>query len=419
MAQVASFEETTGLTFLKGSQTNVVTRETGPPTGPYVTYTSKITLTGANSGTVTATITDVSSATPTTITDAISSDSSTTIAGNTTSTTTAALPTNTQPCNGHLEFCSRKYSNVTVVGAHNSPFHRIGSSASNQALDVETQLNDGIRFLQAQIQWPANSSVPHFCHTSCELLDAGPIQDWLRTVTLWVEDHPYDIVTILLGNGNYSTPDLYAPFIKKSGILKYAYQPPYLPMALNDWPTLENMIIRGRRVVMFMDYMADQEAYPWLLDEFSQMWETPFDPLDRTFPCTAERPPDLKADAARNRMYLMNHNLNAEFDVFGVQLLVPAVSLLNETNAVEGEGSLGGAASNCTADWGRPPKVLNVDYYNYGEYPGSVFEVAANMNNVSYNKDLCCGKVSAATGLGQAGSWVAVAAALLSVSWLL
>ena len=47
------------------------------------------------------------------------------------------------------------------------------------------------------------------------------------------------------------------------------------------------------------------------------------------------------------------------------------------------------------AEWPRPPSFLLVDYYNDGSYPGSVFEVAAQMNNVTYNRP-CCGQVASA-----------------------
>jgi hypothetical protein len=70
-----------------------------------------------------------------------------TISANATSSrsSTTPQPTNTTPCNGHPSFCFRKYSNITQVGAHNSPFVRPGNAASNQALDVRYQLEDGIR----------------------------------------------------------------------------------------------------------------------------------------------------------------------------------------------------------------------------------------------------------------------------------
>jgi hypothetical protein len=422
LAQSVDLTQTSDLTFLTGTQTLAPTRATGPPTGPYITYTSRITLSAPGDENITTTITGIiASSSATTITGVIPTSSSeetgTTGTGssNGTMTSSAPQPSNTQPCNGWVEFCERKYSNITYVGAHNSPFVRPGNTASNQELDVTTQLNDGIRFLQAQIQWPNNSSVPHFCHGSCDVLDAGPINEWLTEVRRWVDNHPYDVVTILLGNGNYSGPEFYAPYIEKSGIIKYLYTPPYLPMQLDDWPTLENMIIRGKRVIMFMDYNANQLEYPWLLDEFSQVWETPFDPLDASFPCVVQRPPDLSPDAARSRLYIANHNLNAEFDVFGVQLLVPAVSLLNQTNAAEGSGSAGLAANNCRSDWGRAPNVINVDYYNYGSFPGSVFEAAARVNNVTYSRDRCCGIVSAAATLGETVSTMTLLATLFSL----
>lgn len=45
----------------------------------------------------------------------------------------------------------------------------------------------------------------------------------------------------------------------------------------------------------------------------------------------------------------------------------------------------------CIGDWDRPPNFLLVDYYNYGKpKPGSVFEVAAQANGVTYNRK-CCG----------------------------
>ncbi|KAM5352441.1 hypothetical protein ACJ41O_005164 [Fusarium nematophilum] len=424
-AQTIELSATSELTFVEGTRTARITRQTGPPTGPYSTYATKITLRGSSdteSDEFTSTLTglfptdatDTVTATNLTETETGTGTANGTETG-TATTTTKAKPTNTQPCNNYVEFCRRKYSNITMIGAHNSPFVRPGNSGSNQELPVRTQLNDGIRFIQAQIQWPSNSSVPHFCHSSCDLLDAGPITEWLTEVRRWVDEHPYDVVTILLGNGNYSHPDLYAPYIEQTGILKYAYRAPFLPMALDDWPTLEDMILRGNRVVMFIDYVADQKKYPWLLDEFPQMWETPFDPLDRDFPCTVQRPPNLSDKSAKDRLYLHNHNLNAEFNVFGAEILVPAVALLNETNDVEGYGSLGLAANNCRSDWGRAPNILNVDYYNYGSFPGSVFEVAAQMNNVTYNRKSCCGTTSPAARVTHGASWTALVGLLLSV----
>jgi hypothetical protein len=74
-----------------------------------------------------------------------------------------------------------------------------------------------------------------------------------------------------------------------------------------------------------------------------------------------------------------------------MEILVPAYSLLNQVNAVSGNGSLGLNVENCEKMWGRPPNWLVVDYYNFGNFNGSVFQVAATANNVTYNRDSCCG----------------------------
>jgi hypothetical protein len=66
--------------------------------------------------------------------------------GSSTDPESASTPTTgSATCNGYAEFCDRKYSNVTYVVAHNSPFHIAHNAASNQDFDVTTQLNDGIR----------------------------------------------------------------------------------------------------------------------------------------------------------------------------------------------------------------------------------------------------------------------------------
>jgi hypothetical protein len=165
-------------------------------------------------------------------------------------------------------------------------------------------------------------------------------------------------------------------------------------MGLNDWPTLSEMIITNRRVVMMLDYQANQTAIPWLLDEFGQMWETPFSPTDISFPCTAQRPPADWAGALprSNRMYMANHNLNVDINIASFSLLTPAYGLLNETNAnFDQLGALGAMRTNCTEMWNRPPNFLLVDYYNFGNFNGSVFQVAADANNVTYNRKSCCG----------------------------
>ncbi|KFY06717.1 hypothetical protein V492_07821 [Pseudogymnoascus sp. VKM F-4246] len=264
-----------------------------------------------------------------------------------------------------------------------------------------------------QIQAHVVNGTVFLCHSSCDILNAGTMTDYLTKVAGWVQKHPYDVLTILIGNAAYLPVDTYTPAIADSGLLPYVYTPPKKDMKLSDWPTLSSMIITSSRVVVFMDYETNQDKVPYILDEFRYMWETPFDPVDRAFPCTVQRPPNLSKAAAKSRMYIANHNLNTELELLGNSLLVPTQPLLGETNAVEGFGSLGLAAKQCNETWGKPPTVLNVDYYNVGN--GSVFEVAAKWNNVTYNAT-CCGMTdSAGMRIGGEMMWIGAMAVLVSV----
>lgn len=186
------------------------------------------------------------------------------------------------------------------------------------------------------------------CHTSCDILNVGTLEAYLTTVYQWMRKNPYDVVTILIGNYDYVSPQNFTEPIQASGLLDMAYTPPKIPMGLEDWPTLSEMILTGKRAVFFMDYQANQTAIPWLMDEFSQMWETPFSPTDMNFPCTEQRPPNLSAEDAKSRMYMANHNLNLELTLGSLSILIPNTANISQTNAVNGNGSLGWMAENCT-----------------------------------------------------------------------
>lgn len=188
------------------------------------------------------------------------------------------------------------------------------------------------------------------CHTSCNLLNSGTLESELATVASWVQEHPYDVVTILLVNSDYVNVNNYTAPIMNAGLGPYLYYPPKVPMRVNDWPTLSQMILTGKRVVVFMDYQANQAEVPYILDEFSQMWETPFSPTNPAFPCDIQRPPGLNTNASHDYLYLANHNLNVEISLGPVSLLIPNTAELVEVNGVSGNASLGLMAKTCTSE---------------------------------------------------------------------
>nr|OQO21215.1 hypothetical protein B0A51_08970 [Rachicladosporium sp. CCFEE 5018] len=325
--------------------------------------------------------------------------------GTASSTSTAPLPVNTQPCNGHVEFCNRSYGNITQVCAHNSAFAVKNNAGSNQQLGIEDQLNDGIGMLQGETHYVNNTI--YNCHTSCDLLNAGTWQSELETVVSWLDRHPYEVLTMLIVNSDFTDVENYVPAIQNSGIERYLYIPPVTPMYREQWPTLGELILQGKRMIMFMDYDADVARVPYILDEFTHMTETAFSPQVADFRnCSIQRPPNLNQTFAQTSlMNLVNQNLNTAVDLGALlgtdstdAILIPNTADINTTNGqLDMEGQLGNRANLCVGEWDRAPNWLLVDYYNFGDPgPGSVFEVAARMNGVTYNRK-CCGVASAGT----------------------
>jgi len=179
-------------------------------------------------------------------------------------------------------------------------------------------------------------------------------------------------------------------------ILDLVYTPPTQPMDIDEWPTIGDMILTNKRVVVMLAYDALAAGHePWLLDMWQNQWQTPFSPTDPSFPCTVQRPPGQARATAQRRLYLANHNLNVKIPLsFGQSgdILIPDVVQLNSTNAnstVYGSAEL--AVQHCTEDWGRPPNFLLVDYYNRGNFNGSTLATVAKANGVPYYSDSCCG----------------------------
>ncbi len=100
-------------------------------------------------------------------------------------------------------------------------------------------------------------------------------------------------------------------------------------------------------------FLRRSQLVPYILDQFSQLWETPFSPTDMTFPCTIQRPSGLNLAQARQRMYMANHNLNFVIGLGRLKFLVPDIFHIARTNALSGFGSLGAAVEGCVGKWCR------------------------------------------------------------------
>ncbi|KAA8569518.1 hypothetical protein EYC84_001141 [Monilinia fructicola] len=204
-----------------------------------------------------------------------------------------------QVCNGYSELCGRKWSNISQIGTHDSAF--VGDlPTENQDIDITAQLDAGVRFLQAQTHYFLG--VLTLCHTSCWEENAGPAVNYLSDIKKWLDANPNEVVSLLLTNGDNIPVGNFSAVMEASGLANYAYTPPHT-LAIDEWPTLQEMITAGDRLVMFLDYGADTNIAP---------------------------------------------------------------SAAAKTNAATGVGSIGAQADLCTETWGRKPRVMLLDFFNTG-----------------------------------------------------
>jgi len=57
------------------------------------------------------------------------------------------------------------------------------------------------------------------------------------------------------------------------------YAPTAGSLTINEWPTMGSLIDSGKRVLAFMDNQADFSQVPYLIDEFSNIFEDAYGEL--------------------------------------------------------------------------------------------------------------------------------------------
>ncbi|KAF7293913.1 Protein-S-isoprenylcysteine O-methyltransferase [Mycena chlorophos] len=268
-------------------------------------------------------------------------------------------------CNGYAELCDRSYGNITFLGAHDSPFFSSDpfALARDQEVSFTTLLDQGVRMLQGQAH--SENGAIHFCHTSCALFDGGTVLAYLQSVMTWLNNNPNEVITFLFTNPDgLSIPDVWAPVFEQSGIAAVSYVPPTPNTKQSDWPTLGELIDAGTRVITFIDAGADgSDGAPvdYLLPEFTQIWEPPFDSTNSSFPCSVNRI-DTSVMSKADHMYLLNHFL--DIDIFSILVSDP-----EQASTTNGVASITADAEGCVPLSGgnRLPNFVLTDFTNLGE----------------------------------------------------
>ncbi len=189
-------------------------------------------------------------------------------------------------CNGK-GLCNKPYNEVSQLVTHNATsstkdrlFQVVPNPVANQHNRVAGQLNDGIRAFKIPLHLKGDE--PWIAHTlplneftdlidknvkvkvlrnqlkskvgkNLWLMDASnqSLQKFLTQIKKFLEDNPREIITLFL-NIFITEKQLEKILIsfEKSGLSEYVYN---LSADKNIWPTLEAMIKRNKRLVVFSD----------------------------------------------------------------------------------------------------------------------------------------------------------------------
>jgi len=185
------------------------------------------------------------------------------------------------------------------------------------------------------------------------------------------------VVTLLIVNSDNLAATQFTSVFVAAGVdtLSYSPQSPSLPAS--GWPTLGSLIDAGTRLVTFLSTTANFETAPYLINgeqsasrhpphtplpntltEFSNIWETPYNTVDKTaFQCQKDR----GSGDVSTSMFLINHFL----DTLLLGNPIPDVASANLTNAASGPGSLGEEVAVCVGLYSRYPNFLLVDVWPF------------------------------------------------------
>lgn len=320
--------------------------------------------------------------------DTATTSSTTAAATASTASSTAAVSTSSSSsvaCNNSPDLCSRQYNNVTHMGAHDAAFVRDASTdnsvAGNQYYNATVALSAGIRLLTAQVH--NENGTLRLCHTTCALLDAGTLQDWLDKIKSWMDSNPNEVVTLILVNSDDEDVAAFGEVFVSSNISTYGYTPS-ASTATTTWPTLQAMIDANTRLITFIAAINASTTYPYLLNEWDYVFETAYEITSFTnFTCALDRPTSLAATTAAEAVTagylpLMNHFLYKSITASAMLPNVDAIDTTNSANATV-PGALAFEAAQCVDEWGSAPVFALVDFYSVGP----AVETADDLNGVT------------------------------------
>ncbi|XP_057964539.1 PI-PLC X domain-containing protein At5g67130-like [Malania oleifera] len=184
--------------------------------------------------------------------------------------------TRMQPVNPLAKTTGLPFNRYTWLTTHNS-FARLGANSEtgsviltpeNQQDSITEQLNNGVRGLMLDMYDFRNDI--WLCHSyggNCYNYTAfKPALDVLKEIQAFLDSNPSEIVTIMIED-YVKSPDGLTKVFNAAGLRKYWFPLKRMPNNGRDWPTVDDMIKKNQRLVVFTSKAAKETsegiAYEW------------------------------------------------------------------------------------------------------------------------------------------------------------
>ena len=248
-----------------------------------------------------------------------------------------------QACNGANRLCQRRYDEVAYATTHNAMANaEDGFQGPNQRRRIAVQLVDGIRGLMLDVHLYAGR--PHLCHAECELLGRRPLADGLTEIRAFLLSHPREVVTLILES--YVAAADIAAEMAATGLLDFVHT----QELGRAWPSLEEMVTSGRRLVVLSDRRTSPETYPWHHYVWDYAVETPFSfRRAEEFTCSPNR------GSPGNDLFILNH------------FLTDSIGQVRLARQVNFDPLLSERLQGCTEVAEQQPNFVAVDFYDIGD----------------------------------------------------
>ncbi|MFI2708474.1 hypothetical protein ACH5WX_13120, partial [Nocardioides sp. CER28] len=299
-------------------------------------------------------------------------------------------------CNGHVELCDRRYDAVAFPATHNSmaAASEPGWFFAEQPDGIVAQLDAGIRTLLIDSWYgratdrprivttvgeardraiaeadgsfgraavdsalrlqnaiglaPRGPEEAYLCHGLCEVGSTSwrASLDGLRS---WLDAHPREVVTLIVQD-EVSPADT-AALVEQAGLLSDVYT----PTAGGTWPTLGEMVESGKRLVVMMENHGGGTAFPWLLQGFDWVQDTPY--LFRTPAALIDGPDTCRRNRGRPDapLLLVNH------------WVTDKTAEVTNAARVNARAVLGARVAECRRERDMLPNFVAVDFYDRGD----------------------------------------------------